>query len=144
MGKAATRHFIVTVSGISGTFARFTGGDTTAEITKVRDGGNPIADVIMGPREHGNVTLGRPFDPLRDLDVVQTNRPNVGNCQKTFTISVQATDCDMYPLGRPDLYTGYLIRVAPPESNADGSDPAMFEMEFAVQSHVRGAPAASR
>ncbi|KWW97399.1 hypothetical protein LI90_4371 (plasmid) [Carbonactinospora thermoautotrophica] len=129
--KAAQRQFLVSVQGISGYFATLSGEETEAETTKVWDGGSQRPEVLTAPPEDGNLTLTRPYDPERDQPVIDRLRPLVGRWRTTLT--KQPTDPDLVPIGKPTTFPdAVLVRLAAPEVDAGSSDPATFELEFAV------------
>jgi hypothetical protein len=130
MTKSAQRHFLVTVSGVGGTFQTFTGGRRSSEVTKEYDGGSIDPDVLTGPPDIENVTVGRAYDPPRDDAIIRRLRERVGRFEAT--INVQPLDRDMVRTGRPTSYTGILIGLTAPEVNSGSGDTARFELEFAI------------
>lgn len=134
MPKASQRQNLVSVEGVAGYFATKAGGATSAEVTDVYDGGNPVAEKLAGPATTANVTVGRPWDPSRDAAVVRRLRAQVGTFRTTVT--VQPTDADLVPIGGPSaVYAGaLLVGVTEPDADAASSASAMIELEFAVES----------
>lgn len=132
MAKAAQRQFLVSVSGIRGYFATKTGGEISSDANKVYDGGRLQPDLLAGPAQADNITVGRPYDPLRDDAVLRTLRARVGRSR--HTISVVATDENLVALpGRAQVYSdALLIRVGEPEFDAASGDAATYELEFAI------------
>lgn len=136
MAKSAQRQFLVKVAGIDGFFASKTGGNVSADTTKVYDGGDPTPYVLSGPAEAENLTVSRPFDPLRDGPLLAQLRQRVGRA--TFTVSVTATDRDLVVVeGSRVVYPdALLVSVNEPEADASSGDAASFELEFAVAAFV--------
>lgn len=133
MPKASQRQFLAKVSGIDGYFATKTGGDTSSDASDVYDGGSLTPEKLASPSTTDDVTLGRPYDPNRDQDVIRRLRPLVGRWRTT--VSVQPTDADLVALGRPDTYANaLLIGLTSPEVDAASGDAAVFELTFAVES----------
>lgn len=134
MPKSAQRQFLVTV-GTLGLFATKGGGNVTSELTKVYDGGKLRPDLISGPSEADNITVSRPYDPLRDAGIIASLRQQVGSY--TATLSVQQTDRTLRKIGSPTVYPdALLVGLTEPEFNADSGDAAMFELEFAISDFV--------
>lgn len=135
MAKSAQRQFLVKVAGIDGYFATKSGGNVSADTTKVYDGGDPTPYVLAAPAEAENITVSRPYDPLRDADLMRRLRQRVGRA--TFTVSVTPTDRDLVVVGRPVVYPdALLVAVNEPDADAGSGDAATFELEFAVASFV--------
>lgn len=131
MAKAAQRQFLVAVSGIAGYFATKTGGEVSADATRVYDGGQPQPDLLSAPAQADNVTVGRPYDPLRDQPVITTLKQRVGRSR--HTVSVIPTDEDLIAIGPPTIYANaLLVRVGEPEADAASGDAATYELEFAI------------
>lgn len=132
---SAQRQFLVKVAGIDGYFATKSGGNVSADTTKVYDGGDPTPYVLAAPAEAENITVSRPYDPLRDGDLMSRLRQRVGRA--TFTISVTPTDRDLVVIGRPVVYPdALLVSVNEPDADAGSGDAATFELEFAIASFV--------
>lgn len=132
--KAAQRQFLVTVDGIAGTFAGRSGGEVTADATKVWDGGETKPEVIAAPAEVGDLTLTRPYDPLRDQEILTRLVALVG--QWRTTVSSQPLEANMVASRvEPRVYpNALLIGVREPESDASSGDAADYELTFAVGS----------
>lgn len=132
--KAAQRQFLVTVDGILTPFAQKSGGEVTSDATKVWDGGSTTPDVIAAPAEVGDLTLTRPYDPLRDQEILNRLLTLVG--QWRTTISVQPAESDLRAARvKPRVYPqALLIGVREPEVDASSGDAADYELTFAVGS----------
>jgi hypothetical protein len=131
MPKAAARQFLVKVQGIDGYFSRKTGGNISSSSTRVYDGGSTRADIMTGPAEAGDITVGRGWDPERDSDTIATLRQMVGTW--TTTLSVTPTDRDLVVVGEPTVYPdAVLVGLNEPEHDAGSGDAAMMELVFAV------------
>lgn len=142
MVAIAQRQWLITVSSpqahIAGFWATRTGGDTTVEHSKARDGGNPVADLMQGPGETADVVVSRPWKPERDatIDAALRRRLEAG-FRTEVTISQTPTDSDYTPLGPPLVWVGQLKAVKSPEANADSNTASMFELTFTTQSTSR-------
>jgi hypothetical protein len=130
--KAAQRQFLVTVDGIATPFAQKSGGEVTADATKVWDGGSTKPDVIAAPAEVGDLTLTRPYDPLRDQEVLNHLIGVVG--QWRTTISIQPAESNLVAARvKARVYPeALLIGVREPEVDASSGDAADYELTFAV------------
>lgn len=130
--KAAQRQFLVTVDGITTPFAQKSGGEITSDATKVWDGGSTTPDVIAAPAEVGDLTLTRPYDPLRDQEVLNRLILLVG--QWRTTISIQPAESNLVASRvKPRVYPNALLTgVREPEVDASSGDAADYELTFAV------------
>lgn len=132
--KAAKRQFLVKVDGIDGYWAQKSGAEIKADNNKVYDGGSLTPDVIAAPAQVDDVTVTRPYDPLRDQAVVNQLKQRVG--QWTTTVSVSPTEADLTIANvAGDTYPNALLTsIKPPESDASSGDAAEIELTFAVGS----------
>lgn len=131
MPIAAQRQFLIKVDGVDGYFATRTGGETTADAAREFDGGSLTPEILTGPAQTGDLTVGRPYKPERDAHLIRLYRPLVGRLRKTIT--VQPTDADLVARGKPTVYNGVLIGISDPEANAGSGDAARVELTFAVE-----------
>lgn len=128
---ASQRQHLTKLDGVDGYWASRSGGEVTAETSKVWDGGALRAVTLSAPAETANVVLGRPYYPTRHADQRRAMARRVGSMRSTIT--VQDTDADLVPIGRPTVYPdALLVRCTPPEGDASSSDGAVWELEFAV------------
>jgi hypothetical protein len=133
MTKAAQRQFLVRVSGVDGYFATKSGGATASDVTDVWDGGSLTPEKLASPASTEDITISRPYDPVRDQPVVKRLRPRVGRLRAT--VSVQPTDADLVAVGAADVYANaLLIGVSAPEADASSGDVGVVELVFAVES----------
>lgn len=130
--KAAQRQFLVKVDGIEGYWAQKSGGEITSDSTKVFDGGSLRADVIASPPEIGDITVTRPYDPLRDQEVINQLKTRVGTWVTTISITPTETDLRAARV-KGDVYPeSLLIGLRLPESDASSGDAADYELTFAT------------
>lgn len=133
MPKAAQRQFLVKVSGISGYFATFSGGNVSSEVSDVYDGGALTPEKIASPARTEDITVSRPYDPERDQPVINALRRQTGSLRATVT--KQPTDADLVPTGPPNVYANcLLLSVTEPEVDASSGDPTAFQLVFAYES----------
>jgi hypothetical protein len=132
--KSANRQFLVKVEGIDGFFATKSGGEVTADSSKVWDGGSLKPSVLASPPEVGDVTCSRPYDRTRDQPMLDRLILMVSSW--TTTVSVTPTDgaLNVIPGTKPRVYSGALLtgvrEVEPDASSGDASD---LELTFAVE-----------
>lgn len=133
MTLSSQRSFIVNVSGISGHFDSKTGGETSADTVKHYNGGSLTPQVIAAPSETANVVVSRAYDHTRDYAAHKKARSLVGRW--STTLSVTPTDNNLSAIGKATVYPkALLVRVSEPDYDSGSSDPAMFELEFAISS----------
>jgi len=131
MAKSSQRQFLVKVSGIDGYFMTKSGGNISADTTKVYDGGEEVPDVLASPPEADNVTCSRGYDYNRDGALLRSLRRQVGRF--SATVSVTPTDRDLIASGDPTVYPkALLVGLTEPDVDASSGDVSTFELEFAV------------
>lgn len=129
--KSTQRQFLVSVDGLPDYYATQSGGEVTAETTTHYDGGTDLPDVMAGPRVTSNLVAGRGYDAERDQPIIDRLEKLVGRWRTTVT--KQPTDPDWTPVGAPKSYpNSLLVRVTPPETDANSSSVATYELEFAT------------
>ena len=117
-------------------FAQVSGGEITASVEKVYDGGQQFPEVLTAPAEIGDITLTRHFDPDRDGQNLKRLRQNVGRCH--YTIEVLDLNCDLVVFGSERVYSNaLLVGLSEPEGDASSGAPATFSMTFSI-SQVSG------
>lgn len=123
------RQFLVTVQGIPGYWAQKTGGVVAGDSSRVWPGGTTEPEVLGGPAMPDDITITRPYKAGRDQEILARLRPVA--CRWRSTITVQPTDVDMVPIGRPEVYPDALLRsVAGPEVDAGSGDAGTVELVF--------------
>lgn len=128
---ASARQHLTEVAGIPGYMATRTGGERTAETSKVYDGGELDPETLSSPAETGNIVVGKPYRPMVHGSILKTMDAQVGRYRTT--IKVWDADPDLGPIGQPRIYANaLLVRLAWPEGDANSSDPQNFELEWAV------------
>lgn len=128
---ASARQQLVEVAGFPGYFATKSGGEISAETSKVWDGGSLKPSSMSGPAEVGNVVVTRPYRPAIHNAILKRLAGRVG--RHRTTVSVWDTDPDLGPIGQPTVYAdALLVRLNRPEADASSSEASTFELEFAV------------
>lgn len=128
---ASARQQLTEVAGIPGYMGTRTGGERTSEATKGFDGGELVPVVLSGPAETGNIVTGKLYRPLVHGPILKEWDAQVGRFRTT--LKVWDTDPDLGPIGQPRVYAdALLVRLAWPDGDANSSDLANFELEWAV------------
>ena len=132
-------------------FAQLSGGEITASVEKIYEGGHKFPTVLCAPFEIGDITLTAHYDDdMETTDAgsgigakIRTLRTLVG--QAYYQINVSTYDCDIQVHGLDRVYVDtLLVGITEAEGDASSGAPATFALTFAVQevSH-QGAGSAS-
>jgi hypothetical protein len=131
----AARSFTVTISpvgpapAVPETFAKMTGGESTAEVTKNWNGGALVPNVTAGRATYANLVLDRPFGATRDRPIARALAPLVGKAR--YTIVKQDLDAYDMAVGAPTVWTNaVLVRVSEPDYDETSSAGATLTLEF--------------
>lgn len=129
--RASTqRHFRVraSIDGVDiGVFDRRSGGTTTAENGKHTPGSAPSSRVALGgPRTTEDVTVSRDFVATRDHELIRLYRPRCGLAE--MTVSQVPLDKDGREFGRPDVWTGVLQTIGPPDYDGGSAELSSFDI----------------
>lgn len=119
-----------------GYFAQVSGGEITASVEKVYDGGARFPEALCAPAEIGDITITRHYDPDRDGEALKVVRQQVG--QVYYNVNVYDLNCDLKVYGTERVYPlGLLVGVTEPEGDASSGAPATYSMTFSI-SEVSG------
>lgn len=125
---SSASHFRVrgTINGIDlGQFDTRAGGITTAENSKHTPGSARSSKVALGGRKDTeDVTVTRGFIASRDHDLIRQFRPLCGLAE--MSVSQVPLDRDGREYGRPDIWTGVLQTIGPPDYDANSSEISTF------------------
>lgn len=133
--KIAQRQSIVTIEGIEGRWATKSGGNISADVTAVWDGGEDEPSQLAGPATAENVTVSRPIGRIRYLSIIPRLKRQVGKLRATIT--VQTTDAMGFPIGEPSVYPqALLVTMNEPEVDAGSGDAQVLELEWAISKYV--------
>lgn len=117
-------------------FAQVSGGEVTAAVEKVYDGGALFPEVLTGPPEIGDVTLTRHYDADRDGPSLRLLRNKVG--QVHYDLTVYDLNCDLKVYGTERVYPkALLVGLSEPEGDSSSGAPTTFSMTFSI-SQVSG------
>lgn len=124
----------LTVDGVDyGVWDKKKGGQVEADDSKFSPGGMGRPISLGGRAKTENVTLSR----LNTKDVVRFTpalRSRVG--KGAAVVKVQFLDENDAAFEDPDVWTGTLTRVTPPEHDSESDDAAMIEVEIATDGTV--------
>jgi hypothetical protein len=86
-------------------------------------------EVLGGPATRTNSTLEIAYTAtLHELSTWIESRAGLGS----VVLSAQPLDANKNPYGKVRTYTGVVENVSPPEYDADSGDPAVMEIEVAL------------
>jgi hypothetical protein len=122
-------------------FPQVSGGEITASVEKIYEGGAKHPTVLCAPFEIGDITLTAHYDDNATLITDDaTNvaaklaklRELVG--QAYYNIQVKTYDCDLEVRGTDRQYTNaLLVGITEPDGDSSSGAPATFSLTFAVQ-----------
>lgn len=143
MAKISQRQVVATVVPVTGLaghptgprfngyFAQVSGGEITASVEKVYDGGDRFPQTICAPAEIGDITVTRHYDPDRDGPAIKTARRLVGAAY--YDVSVFDLNCDLIVYGTERVYPeALLVGMSEPEGDSSSGAPATFSMTFSI------------
>lgn len=154
MGKTAQRQIVAEIqpSPVVGAhnrgpafndyFAQVSGGEITAAVEKVYDGGKATPETLCAPMEIGDITITRHYDPDRDGAALKVLRNMVGSVY--YNINVYDLDCGMRVYGTERVYPNALLTgLQEVEGDSASGAPAVFGLTFSISS-VSGQTVAGR
>ena len=131
-------------------FAQISGGEITAAVERIYEGGDKFPKVLCAPYEIGDITLTAHYDDdLTESDSgagialkINQLRQLVGSSY--YDIRVQTYDCDII-VRNLDRHYGNALLVGLTEAEGDASSgaPATFALTFAVQGIAGGGTTAN-
>lgn len=111
-------------------FAQISGGEITANVEKVYDGGALHPDVLCAPSEIGDITVTRFYSDV-DQGPLRKARQMVG--QVYYDIQVFILDCDLKNSQPDRVYTkALLVGISEPDGDSSSGAPASYSMTFSV------------
>lgn len=120
-------------------FAQVSGGEITASVEKIYEGGKARPTVLCAPSEIGDITLTAHYDDdftAADTaagigEKLQKLRRYVGVAYYNVTVSVY--DCDIKDPTNDRVYTNaLLVGLTEPEGDSSSGAPATFALTFAI------------
>lgn len=147
--KLSQRQILATIEPVSGSdpkwtefqFAQISGGEITASVEKIYEGGSKFPTVLCAPAEIGDITLTAHFDddnvPSAGKTGIQAKlaslRSKVG--RSYYNIYVKTFDCDINVRALDRTYTNcLLVGITEPDGDSSSGAPATFALTFSVQS----------
>ena len=117
-------------------FPQISGGEITASVEKIYEGGQRSPSILCAPFEIGDITLTAHYDELGSDETMaktlQTMRTLVGRAY--YDIAVQTYDCDIKVKGTDRSYNrSLLVGLTEPDGDSSSGAPATFALTFAVQ-----------
>lgn len=120
-------------------FAQVSGGEITASVEKIYEGGSARPTVLCAPSEIGDITLTAHYDDdMTSADTaagigakLQGLRRYVGTGYYNITISVYS--CDIKDPTNDRIYSNaLLVGMTEPEGDSSSGAPATFALTFAI------------
>lgn len=128
-------------------FAQVSGGEITASVEKIYEGGKTSPTVLCAPFDIGDLTLTAHYDDDRIESDLNTGlaaklvnlRQIVG--KGYYDITIETHDCDIKVIGMDRLYSkALLVGLTEPDGDSSSGAPSTFALTFSV-STVTSAPA---
>lgn len=148
MAKASQRQIVAEIRPVkraghatgprfNGKFASVSGGEITASVEKVYDGGALFPEVLCAPSEVGDITVTRHFDADRDGPALKKLRQQVG--QVYYDIFVYTLNCDLKETGSERTYAEALVvGLSEPEGDSSSGAPATYSVTFSIAAVAAG------
>jgi hypothetical protein len=155
MAKVSQRQILADISPVDTThpkwigfkFAQVSGGEITASVEKIYEGGARFPTVLCAPFEIGDITLTAHYDDefigdisnnasglarkLRDL------RQLVGKAY--YNVNIKTYNCDIVEIGNDRVYTGaLLVGITEPDGDSSSGAPATFSLTFSISTVASG------
>lgn len=124
---------VVTEPDFANYWSSVTGGEITAAVEKVYDGGQKFPDTLCASAEVGDITVTRNYDPTLDGAKVALVRHLVG--QAYYNVNIIELNCDLVvpESGLARTYTNaLLVGLTEPDGDASSGAPATFSMTFSI------------
>jgi hypothetical protein len=152
MAKVAQRQVLADIAPVDTThpmfegfrFAQVSGGEITASVEKIYEGGAKRPTVLCAPSEIGDVTLTAHYDDIEESSggaaglakKIRQLRPLVGS--SFYNINIKTYDCNIDVKGTDRVYgNALLVGLTEPDGDSSSGAPATFALTFAIS----GAPA---
>lgn len=130
---SSVRQHSVSITGLEGVWSTLSGGVSSVDVSESYNGGAKVPDLTKGRVKVSNVTVGRPFNPVRDRPVLRFLEANLAGAWET-TITDQDLDANEVRIGDPVVFTGCVpITVTGPDYDEEKSDAGRITVEFRVR-----------
>jgi len=120
-------------------FAQVSGGEITASVEKIYEGGKASPTVLCAPFDIGDITLTAHYDDDRVASdgasglaaKVAKLREYVGKAY--YDITVETYDCDLKKPGLDRIYSkALLVGLTEPDGDSSSGAPSTFALTFSV------------
>jgi hypothetical protein len=120
-------------------FAQVSGGEITASVEKIYEGGASSPTVLCAPFDIGDITLTAHYDDDRTSSDGESGlakkvadlRSVVGKAY--YDITVETYDCDLKKPGLDRLYSkALLVGLTEPDGDSSSGAPSTFALTFSV------------
>tara|TARA_B100001996_G_C18556755_1_gene553030 strand:- start:299 stop:736 length:438 start_codon:yes stop_codon:yes gene_type:complete len=116
---------------LEGYFAQVSGGEITASVEKVYDGGQRFPETLCAPADIGDITVTRHYESERDGAKLEILRPLVG--QAYYNVTITELNCDLEVANTRRIYTEALcVGMTEPDGDASSGAPASFSLTFSI------------
>ena len=106
-----------------------TGGGSNSENTQIFEGGKRVPTNIGGPTTVEQVVLTKPYDPIRDRDILSWVAAWDRGIREELTLIVQPTNSAGVPAGKRQMLKGCAkINFKLPDIERGSSEAAMLEL----------------
>ena len=128
-------------------FAQVSGGEITASVEKIYEGGARFPTVLCAPFEIGDITLTAHYDDEFDGDIsnnasglarkMRELRQLVGKAY--YNINIKTYNCDIEEKGNDRIYPGaLLVGITEPDGDSSSGAPATFSLTFSISTVASG------
>ena len=124
---------VVTEPDFANYWSSVTGGEITAAVEKVYDGGEKFPDTLCASAEVGDITVTRNYDPVLDGTGIALVRHLVG--QAYYNVNIFELNCDLVVPNSSIARTytnALLVGLTEPDGDASSGAPATFSMTFSI------------
>lgn len=127
------RLITVVVNGVNlGAFQSYSGGDTTAKVTKSREGGMGTEVPYPGLPSYSDMKVSRVNQAQRDWELVRSLKPMSGRV--TGSVTIQPLDTTGNAYGNSQTATGLFLGVSGTKGTSDSEAPSKYDLDFSITS----------
>lgn len=116
-------------------FAQVSGGEITASVEKIYEGGKSRPTVLCAPSEIGDITLTAHYDDAEGAatlaSIIRTLRQWVGTA--FYDINIQNFNCGLNDKKNDRLYkNALLVGLTEPDGDSSSGAPSTFALTFSI------------
>lgn len=116
-------------------FAQVSGGEITASVEKIYEGGKSRPTVLCAPSEIGDITLTAHYDDAESngalAPTIRTLRQYVGTA--FYDITVQTFNCGLTNKANDRVYkNALLVGLTEPDGDSSSGAPSTFALTFSI------------